>query len=192
MATDRLGESSVQLFARVHAGDDDALEALYLRYLEPLQRWSRGRLPRWARDEVDTDDLVQDTLLRSLRSVRRFQPEWTGAFQVYLRRSIRNRIRDEIRKVNARPKREGLLGDEVDRSPSPVSEAIGREQLNRFEQALARLQPTDQEAIVARIELDLPYRELAQVLGKPSPDSARMTVTRALARLAEEMVRVQA
>ena len=63
--------------------------------------------------------------------------------------------------------------------------------MNRFEQALARLQSTDQEAIVARIELDLPYRKLAQVLGKPSPDSARMAVTRALARLAEEMVRVR-
>ena len=43
------------------------LDLLYLRYLAPLRRWARGRLPQWARDMRDTDDLVQDTLLHTLR-----------------------------------------------------------------------------------------------------------------------------
>jgi hypothetical protein len=42
---------------------------------------------------------------------------------------------------------------------------------------------------VARVELDGTYEELAEVLGKPSADAARMTVSRALVRLAEEMRR---
>ena len=36
------------------------------------------------------------------------------------------------------------------------------------------------------------YDELAQVLGKPTPDAARKTAQRALVRLAEEMRRASA
>ena len=50
-------------------------------------------------------------------------------------------------------------------------------------------QPEEREAIVSRVEFDLSYAELADVLGKPSPDAARMTVVRALVRLAQEMNR---
>jgi DNA-directed RNA polymerase specialized sigma24 family protein len=36
------------------------------------------------------------------------------------------------------------------------------------------------------------YEELAEALGKPSPDAARKAAHRAIVRLAEEMKRVQA
>lgn len=61
--------------------------------------------------------------------------------------------------------------------------------MGRYEAALARLEPEEREAIVGRIELGCPYAELAEALGKPSADAARMTVSRALLRLAEEMSR---
>ena len=57
----------------------------------------------------------------------------------------------------------------------------------RYEKALARLSPEDQEAVVARVEMAGTYQELAEVLGKPSADAARMAVGRALVRLAKEM-----
>src|SRR5688572_25837589 len=43
-------ESTFQLIERVRQGDTSALERLFDRHLEPLQRFARGRLPRWARD----------------------------------------------------------------------------------------------------------------------------------------------
>jgi DNA-directed RNA polymerase specialized sigma24 family protein len=43
--------------------------------------------------------------------------------------------------------------------------------------------------VISRVEFDLSYAELADVLGKRSPDAARMAVVRALVRLAEEMNR---
>jgi DNA-directed RNA polymerase specialized sigma24 family protein len=52
-----------------------------------------------------------------------------------------------------------------------------------------RLPQAEQEAIIGRLELQYTYDELAIALGKPSPDAARMAVTRALKRLAEEMRR---
>ena len=61
-------ESSVELLARARTGDDRALEELLARHVPALRRWARGRLPRWARDMAETEDLVQDTVLRSLRN----------------------------------------------------------------------------------------------------------------------------
>ena len=67
-------DSTFQLLERAHAGDDGALEALFARYLKPLQRWASGRLPRWARSAADTHDLVQDTLLNAFRKIGSFEP----------------------------------------------------------------------------------------------------------------------
>jgi RNA polymerase sigma-70 factor (ECF subfamily) len=41
--------------------------------------------------------------------------------------------------------------------------------------------------VVARIELGLTYSEIAAATGRPSMDAARMAVTRAIARLIEEL-----
>jgi DNA-directed RNA polymerase specialized sigma24 family protein len=65
--------------------------------------------------------------------------------------------------------------------------AIGRETLDRYEEALARLTVDDREAIIARVELGLSHHEIAEALGKPSDDAARMAVARALVRLVKEM-----
>ena len=58
-------DSTAVLIQRVREGDKDSLERLIQRHLAPLRRCTTGRLPRWARDLADTDDLVQDTLLRT-------------------------------------------------------------------------------------------------------------------------------
>src|SRR5260370_20611228 len=92
-------ESSTQLLLRAKDGEEGALTLLYQRCLVPLRQWARGRLPRWARDLTDTDDLVQETLLRSLRGVDAFDPRHSGAFLAYLRQGILNRMRDEIRRA---------------------------------------------------------------------------------------------
>ena len=42
-------------------------------------------------------------------------------------------------------------------------------------------------AVICRVEMDMTYAEIARALGKNSDDSARMTVSRALVRLAKEM-----
>ena len=49
------------------------------RYLPRLSRWASGRLPRWARDLSDTDDLVQDTLIRSVANLGHFEARGEGA-----------------------------------------------------------------------------------------------------------------
>jgi hypothetical protein len=72
-------ESTFTLVERAQAGDQEALDRLFARHLPPLRRWARGRLPKWARDLADTDDLVQDTLLQTFRRLSVFEVRGPGA-----------------------------------------------------------------------------------------------------------------
>jgi RNA polymerase sigma factor (sigma-70 family) len=180
-------ESTFALLDRAQNGDDRALEELFQRHLAPLQRWARGRLPNWARDLSDTDDLVQETLLRTFKRLDTFDPRGAGALQAYLRQAIINRVRDELRRQGRRPDLASLDVVELTGDMSPFEEVIGRETLEQYETALRRLRPEERDAIVARVEMGYSYEELAQVLGKPTADAARKTAQRALIRLAEEM-----
>jgi RNA polymerase sigma-70 factor (ECF subfamily) len=180
-------ESSLDLLERAKAGDTIALNALVARYLPRLHRWATGRLPDWARDLADTQDLVQETIVHAFNQIDGFEVRGDGALQAYLRQALMNRIRSEIRRVKRRPPSDELDSQVEDVAPSPLERAIGREAVDRYERALARLRPEDREAIVGRVEMGLTNHELAEALGKPSPNAARMAVERALFRLAKEM-----
>ena len=51
-------DTSVELLRRARDGESEALDRLLERYLPPFRAWASRRLPRWARDGLDTDDLV--------------------------------------------------------------------------------------------------------------------------------------
>ena len=182
-------ESTARLIERVRGGDRVAMDTLFARCLPRLRRWATGRLPGWARGSADTQDLVQEAVLQTFKKIGEFEPRGEGALQAYLRQAVMNRIRDELRRVGRRgPADEldsGIRGDE----PSPLESAIGQEMTERYERALASLKPDEREAIIARVELGYNHQELAEALGKPTPDAARKASQRALVRLAEEMGR---
>ena len=182
-------DSTFALVEAAKAGDREALDRLFSRYLPSLRRWASGRLPRWTRDLMDTDDLVQETVIRAVKRIDQFESRHEGALQAYLRQAVVNRIRDEVRRSKRSPVETALDDNARDHAASPLENAIGAEALERYEAALARLRPEEREAIVARVEMDGSYQEVAQALGKPSADAARMAVSRALLRLAEEMSR---
>ena len=180
-------ETTISLLTRAKSGDDAALDQLVERSLPPLRRWARGRLPPWARDLAETQDLVQDAVMRTLPRLKSFEAAHPGALQAFLRQAVANHIIDEIRRAKRRGPSAEITDQHADRSPSPLERAIGREGFERYEAALQRLSPNDRDAIVARIELQQSYEEVAIALGKPNANAARMAVTRALARLLQEM-----
>jgi len=182
-------ESTFQLIKRFRGGDQHALELLFSRHLPRLQRWARGRLPKWARGTADTQDLVQETLLQTFTRMDVFEPTREGALQAYLRQAVMNRIRDEIRRVGRRPLLVELDEGKADSARSPLEEAIGMEEIERYESALERLRPEEREMIILRVELGYTYEEVARLLEKPTAGAAHKATKRALIRLAEEMAR---
>ena len=179
----------MELIRKARSGDSGASEQLASRFLGPLRRWAAGRLPKRARTMIDTDDLVQDTLLRTMQRIDGLDPERVGGFQSYLRQAVINRIRDELRRASARPRSPVPENEPEDVGPSPLEEVLGQEALVRYDAALQSLRLEDREACLARVELGLDYTQIAEALGKPSRDAARMAVSRALLRLAQEVAR---
>jgi RNA polymerase sigma-70 factor, ECF subfamily len=188
-ATERTVESSMDLLLRAQAGDNRAVEELCARYLPRLRRWAHGRLPSSSRRLLDTEDLVQDVLLKAVRHVETFKPRHEGAFAGYVRQILLNQLRDEGRKNYRHPRLASIEDEHVDEGPSPLENAIGKDALERYEAALQRLKPHDRELVIARVELGFSAAEIAAEFGKPSAGAAQMAVSRALVKLAEEISR---
>jgi RNA polymerase sigma-70 factor, ECF subfamily len=183
------GQTTVLLLQRARDGEDGAREALFARVLPLLRRWAHGRLPAYARDLNETNDLVQVTLVRAMKRLDEFQAEGAGAFLAYLRQILLNTVKDEIRRHQRQGPHQPIDDSPIaDPAASVVERLVGAEDLARYEAALARLPERQQQLLILRIEFDLSFPEIATETGS-SPDAVRMMVNRALAMLAAEIGR---
>ncbi|AKS42954.1 RNA polymerase sigma factor [Wenzhouxiangella marina] len=182
-------ESTATLLRKVADGDDRARERLCRHFLPILSRWAHGRLPDYARDLSETQDLVQTALIKALDQIDGFEALREGAFLAYLRKILLNNIRMEIRRVTRR-NRHGFSDPEIepkDPEASILSEAIGLDVLERYEAALMTLTDKAREAVMLRVEFGYSFPEIAAATETPSANSARMLVSRSLVQLAEAM-----
>jgi RNA polymerase sigma factor (sigma-70 family) len=180
-------EPTIELVVRAREGDRMAVEALLQRSIPSLTRFAHGRIPAAARGSLDTGDLVQETVLHVLRRLDTFEPRHVGAMQAYLRQSVINRIRDEVRRIGRHPAPAELPEDLASDMPSPLEEAVRTEAYDRYRAVLVQLSPRDREMVVARIEAQWSLAEIAQRFNMRTVDGARMAVTRALRRLMDRM-----
>jgi RNA polymerase sigma factor (sigma-70 family) len=178
-------ESTVILVERAKAGDDAATAALIERCLPLLRRWARGRLPSYARDLKETQDIVQECLVDALKNLPHFEMRGEGALQAYLRRAVHNKICNEVRRVDRRPAAVELVDRHADGGASPLEQLIGKQSLERYESALEKLRPADRELIIGRIEMQQSFEELAALTRKPSANAARVATIRAVYKLVE-------
>lgn len=178
-------ESTTDLLGRIREGDTSARELLLARYLPLLRRWAHGRLPPGSRGLVETDDLVQVTLLRTLDQLHAINAPREGSFLAYLRRTLMNTLRNEIRRASYRAA-EPLDENVADRT-SLLEQMIGKEVVDAYEDGLSRLPESLQEAVILKLEFGYDYRSIADAIGSPSPNAARMLVSRAMLKLSHAM-----
>jgi RNA polymerase sigma-70 factor, ECF subfamily len=176
-------EPTLELVVRARGGDRFAVEALLQRCLPSLKRWAHGRLPAVARGYLDTEDIVQEAAMHAVRRLDVFEPRHVGALQAYLRQSVVNRIRDELRRIGRQPHPLELPDDQPGDLTSPLELAIQSEKYERYREALTALSPRDRELVVARIEIQWSLAEIANRFGMKTLDAARMAVSRAVKRL---------
>jgi len=180
-------EPTIELIARARTGDAVATEALLQRCLPPLKRWAHGRLPSVARGSLDTDDIVQSAALHLLKRLDRFEPQHVGAMQAYLRQSVINRIRDEMRRIGRQPPPIELPEELPSDKSSPLESAIQTEAYERYLKALGKLRPRDRELIVGRIEMQWTFPEIHHRFEFSTIDAARVAVGRAIRRLTSSL-----
>ncbi len=179
------------LLTRARSGERQAIEALVVRYRQPLEHLLHLRLVPNARRLLETQDLVQEVLTRALRLLPRFEYRGIGSFWSYLRSVALNYLREAARK-GSRQEPLTSTGDGADlksSDPGPLQETCRREEFLAFEKALTRLTERAREALLLRIELEQPYGVIASECGFPSAGAARMAIMRAIKQVSQEMGR---
>jgi len=180
--------TTARLIVGAREGHSSALSRLAARALEPLRQFAHGRLPARARDLLDTDDLVQNTLVRGLDKVDGLESPRKGRFFAYLRAVLINQVRDEIRRAARRPRSVELNEALVSEEPSPLEGLLRREAFELYRAELDRLPPESRRAVMLRVQMGYSYPEIATAIGC-EPDAARMRVTRSLERMAASLKR---
>lgn len=185
-------DTSFGLVKLAQAGDTGACDRLVLRYLARLRIWATHRLPRWARENNDTEDMVQETLANAFRNLQQVRMRHPASLRAYMRRALDNRINDEIRRARRRPAAVELPEAIPADAPTELQRAISRQDLARCRTALARLSQDDRRIIGIRLSHgDITFKQLAALTGKSSEDAARVALARAIKRLAAEMERLE-
>jgi RNA polymerase sigma-70 factor (ECF subfamily) len=196
-------DHSVHLVARFQKGDEEALADLWARYEERLRRIVRVELRAQLRPKLDPEDVLQDAYLQARKNMTSFELRSHGAILGWLATIVRNRLRDDWKRFTAERRdvgRESPLHRMVDTDRSeefieltetdntPSKYASANEIQTLVDAAVASLQPEDQRrAVVLRDYYDLSWAEIAEELGKPTPEAARELHSRGRLKLLERV-----
>lgn len=168
---------------------DSSVETLIQACLPAVRRWAHGRVPRGARGQFDTTDLVQEAALRMLQRRGLFAPRHPGAVEKYLRLTVLNMVRDQARRIASRPEIVGLEAEPPCPRTGPLLHTMREELRARYERQLAELRPKDRRLVAARLQQGLSVDDIMRRFGFRSPDAARMAVGRAVNRLMHKLSR---
>ncbi|MCC6862565.1 MAG: sigma-70 family RNA polymerase sigma factor [Bryobacterales bacterium] len=147
---------------RARRRDPDALTALLMRYQHRLYRY----LVRMVHDPAAAEDLFQQTWLRVIEKIGRYDPR--RSFEAWLFTVARNLAIDHLRR-----QRTESLDDPGSPARPPVSnpDALERcladEQVRTLQAALAELPGVYRETVSLRFEQDLKLEEIAEVVEAP-------------------------
>ena len=163
--------SDDDLIGAFRAGDGSAMEALFGRYRKSVFAW----LLRMAPDRAEAEDLYQEVWLKAIRGIGGYA---TGNFKAWLWRIVRNTAADRARKCMAEPILDEPLGEEADAETrlDQVADGAAVTALARMEDterrtflrtAIGELSVRLREVVLLRINGELEFREIAEVLGLP-------------------------
>jgi RNA polymerase sigma-70 factor, ECF subfamily len=170
------GESDEQLMRAYRAGDVRAFELLVARHERPV--W--GFLRRSVGDPTLAEDLLQEVFLRVVKA----RDEWKGEskFSTWVYAIARNLCIDQSRRAVHRDaasldgpsRRNDDRGDTLhDHVASQKRDAEGLasdgQLRERLDEAIARLPSEQREVFLMRETMDMPFAEIAGVVGAPEP-----------------------
>lgn len=160
----------LHLVEDLRAGAEGAYEVLLARFQQPVYALAL----RLLNDQSDAGDVVQEVFLKVFRNIGTFRGQSSLKTWIYRitvneahnarRWFARHRHREldiDMRQEDARDWKETI----PDSGRSPFDEAVDREQHLIIQAALERVNPIFREAVVLRDITDLPYEEIAEILG---------------------------
>ena len=184
---------TLTLIRRARGGDDEARDRLFRRYSGYALEVARGSLGTHLRRKVDPEDLAQSALVEVWRDFRRFDYRGLGSLDRYVRKVVENKIRDKAAFWSAqrrdaaleRPLVSGGVAETtremgIASNDLSTTQVVSREETrDRVRRALKSLPESQGKALELFLLEGLSLKEVADRLGLPGPDAARMRVQRA-------------
>ncbi len=177
-----------KLIVEAKAGEPGALTLLYERYAGPVIGAIRRRLAHPLRQKFDTMDLSQSVFAEVLRDLPRFRDQGEVAFRRWLYLKAETKIGSKLRKHLGRAGCRLERPLDAGRPPpapggSPASQAAAEEEAARVQGLVSSLDEDHRKIVLLRLEEELPFADIADRLGLPSPEAARKRYARSIARL---------
>ena len=198
-------QDSLELVRRAQDGESVALNSLFGRYYGRVRRIVRARLGDGLRGRLDSEDIVQQTFVTAVLSFDRFEMRDEASLIHWLGKLAENEIRgaadhhgamkrDQRREVAWRTVRDAMESGELEldpegAEPQPSQEAVKREEVEAVEESLRALSSEYREVIFYRDYARASWAVVAESLGSPSPNAARMLYARALNEMRRLMKR---
>lgn len=193
---------SVDLVRRAQGGDQTAVGALYARYADRVQRIVRCRLSPQMRRKYDSVDFVQETFVIAIERFDHFEVRNESSLINWLAKIAENCIRNRRKKRSswAEAALESVVAmadsaqafDPPAQADLPLEAAAKREEQQALEECIRELPDDKREVIIIRnfarppgTKREVPWDVVAEEIGAPSADAARMLHARARIELAE-------
>lgn len=195
--SDRSGvQQDEELITRIRSGDADAFEELARREAPKLMRLAL----KLCRRREDAEDLVQETLLKSMTTLRRF--DGRARLSTYLFRALSNQWKNRLRSKSrsrivdwfrgeSRNER-GVVAErsieqrQADPSPDAERRLVTSERSEELREAIERLEPNRRLTLLLREVEAMSYEEIASATGV-AVGTVRSRLARARADLKREL-----
>lgn len=186
------GGTSGRLLQQAKSGSPEALNRLYEHCAGRLLALIRLRLGKDLRSRLESRDILQATLLKSLEHLGELKGNDTRSLMAWLARIAEHEIRD-CADFHHRQRRDAAREMPIDdEAPLPaltrsaLSRVILDEQGAQLEEALESLSVSHREIILLRKFEELSFADIGRRLGK-SEDACRMLLARAMTALTLKM-----
>jgi RNA polymerase sigma-70 factor (ECF subfamily) len=150
--------SDDELMILAQAGSRDAFEGLVERHAQRLV----SLCARFLNDTQLGRDAAQDTWVLVWQRRASYRPD--GRFLQWLITVARNHCRNQKRRDKTQPRAE-LEDSEAPDSQAQIDRLLVEERRRRVRNALSELSPAMREALLLRYGEELPYDEMASVVG---------------------------
>ena len=161
-----------ELMAAFIVGDSTAMETLFLRYRQSVYSW----LLRMTGDVTEAEDIYQDVWLKVIRHAADYR---SGNFRAWLWQIVRNKTTDRMRKmspslildspISAEGESEETIVDQLsdDRAADALMQIEEVERRRVVCEAIEALPMAQREVILLRVNGELPFKEIADMLTTP-------------------------